>query len=33
MCEYCREAEKLEVAGKTIKTNEWQETAGYVEKF
>ena len=29
MCEYCREAEKLEIAGKTIKTNEWQETAGY----
>lgn len=27
MCEYCGEAEKLEIVGKTIKTNEWQETA------
>ena len=25
MCEYCRETEKLEIAGETIKTNEWKK--------
>ena len=29
MCEYCRESEKLEIAGKIIRTFEWKETAGY----
>ena len=29
MCEYCRESEKLEIAGKIIRTFEWEETAGY----
>lgn len=28
-CEYCRESEKLKIAGKIIATFEWKETAGY----
>lgn len=29
MCEYCKQSEKLEIAGKITATFEWKETAGY----
>lgn len=29
MCEYCKESRKNDIAGKTIRTNDFKHTAGY----